>query len=61
MCGREKSYEEGILYVWQRKDLQGAKNGILARFADVWQRKELADFGWHSREIIQHKVTLVNG
>jgi hypothetical protein len=61
MCGRERSYEEGILYVWQRKDLQMAKNEIFAHFSDVWQGKELADFGWYSREMIQHKVTLVNG
>jgi hypothetical protein len=31
-----------FLYVWQRKDLQTARNEILARFSDVWQGKELA-------------------
>jgi hypothetical protein len=28
--------------VWQGKDLQTARNEILARFSDVWQGKELA-------------------
>jgi len=29
-------------YVWQGKGLRAAENGILARFSDVWQGKELA-------------------
>jgi hypothetical protein len=61
MCGRERSYEEGILYVWQRKDLQVAKNGVLADFSDVWQGKGLADFGCYSRQMISQRVRLVNG
>jgi hypothetical protein len=61
MCGRERSYGEGILYVWQRKDLQMAKNAILAHFSDVWQGKDLVDFGSYSQGMVSHKVRLVNG
>ncbi len=35
MCGRERTYDEAILYVWQPKELR-------AYFSDVWQRKDLA-------------------
>jgi hypothetical protein len=38
-----------------------AKNGILARFSDVWQGMDLAVFGWYSRYMVQQKVSLVNG
>ena len=31
------------MYVWQEKDLRGAKNGISAPFSDVWQGKELGN------------------
>jgi hypothetical protein len=46
--------------VWQGKDLQVPKNEILGRFADVWQGKELAVFGWYSQEMVQQKMSLVN-
>jgi hypothetical protein len=49
MCGREGSYELGVLYVWQGKDLGTAKNWVLVRFSDVWQGLDLVDFGCYSR------------
>src|SRR5712672_1015031 len=36
MCGRERAYDEAILYVWQPKELR-------AYFSDVWQRKDRKD------------------
>jgi hypothetical protein len=34
MCGRQKTYKQAFLYVWQRKELQ-------THFSYVWQAKEL--------------------
>jgi len=49
MCVRESSFLLSVFYVWQGKELQMAKNGILGCFSDVWQGMDLAVFGWYSR------------